>query len=236
MTPSHIEVHRCDGSCHHRKQSCLPVRTRKKVVPVLLAKCTIHSGKCDKICAQIEVEEHLECGCECKTKRQHCNSRQTYSKEDCGCQCMDLSDFRSCHETGRVWDPSKCMCRCPLSSLQSCSSKFVFDFTNNCKCVPVDPNVLPARAERTERSGGDHVVSLTSSSSQETDPPSKLPHWQTLALVGTSLAIAVLMSLLVTLWQYNQRLKIRLRHSAEALALNNTQRLLAVPAVAHQND
>ena len=34
MTPSHIEVRRCDGSCHHRKQSCLAVRTQKKRVPV----------------------------------------------------------------------------------------------------------------------------------------------------------------------------------------------------------
>jgi hypothetical protein len=32
-----------------------------------------------------------------------------------------------------VWDPSKCMCRCLLSTLQECSSKYVFDFTNSCK-------------------------------------------------------------------------------------------------------
>ena len=34
MQPSHIEVNRCDGSCHHQKQSCLPTRMRKKKIPV----------------------------------------------------------------------------------------------------------------------------------------------------------------------------------------------------------
>lgn len=43
---------------------------------VLLARCTLHSHKCDKICVEVEVEEHLECGCECKVKRRHCNNKQ----------------------------------------------------------------------------------------------------------------------------------------------------------------
>jgi hypothetical protein len=43
---------------------------------VLLAECTIHSGKCDKTCAEVEIEEHTECGCECKMKRHHCNAKQ----------------------------------------------------------------------------------------------------------------------------------------------------------------
>ena len=43
---------------------------------ILLARCTIHSEKCDKICAEVEVDEHTECGCECKVKRHHCNEKQ----------------------------------------------------------------------------------------------------------------------------------------------------------------
>ena len=46
------------------------------LLQVLLARCTLHSHKCDKICVEVEVEEHLECGCECKVKRRHCNNKQ----------------------------------------------------------------------------------------------------------------------------------------------------------------
>lgn len=217
MTPSHIEVLRCDGSCHHRKQSCLPTKTRSKVVPVLLAKCSIHTNKCEKSCAQVKVEEHLECNCECKIKRKHCNIKQIYSTELCGCQCRDLSAVRSCHQSGRVWDPSKCMCRCPLSTLQECSSKFIFDFTNSCKCIPEESNAEAGeRMERAEQSDGD-----------------ELPNWQTLALVGTSLGIVLLVALIVSLCRHNQRLKMRLRHSAEVLVPSGT-RIQAIPP--HESD
>ena len=43
---------------------------------VLLAQCSIHSEKCDKTCAEVEIDEHIECGCECKIKRHHCNAKQ----------------------------------------------------------------------------------------------------------------------------------------------------------------
>jgi len=76
MTPSHVEVNRCAGGCNHRQQSCLPTRVRKKKIPVLLAQCSIHSEKCDKTCAEVEIDEHIECGCECKIKRHHCNAKQ----------------------------------------------------------------------------------------------------------------------------------------------------------------
>ena len=46
---------------------------------VLLAQCTIHSGKCEKTCAQLEIEEHTECECECEIKRHHCNDKQVSS-------------------------------------------------------------------------------------------------------------------------------------------------------------
>lgn len=46
------------------------------VFQVLLAQCSIHSDRCDKICAEVEVEEHTECGCECKIKPHHCNEKQ----------------------------------------------------------------------------------------------------------------------------------------------------------------
>jgi hypothetical protein len=34
MTPSHVEVNRCDGGCFHHSQSCLPSKIQKKKIPV----------------------------------------------------------------------------------------------------------------------------------------------------------------------------------------------------------
>ena len=50
---------------------------------VLLAHCTIHSEKCDKTCAEVEVEEHTACGCECRVKREHCNDKQVNKPKLC---------------------------------------------------------------------------------------------------------------------------------------------------------
>lgn len=207
MLPSHVEANRCDGSCSHRQQSCLPTRIRKKKVPVVLAQCTIHAGKCAKICAEVEIEEHTECGCECKIKRHHCNVKQVYRDELCSCHCRDLSEVQACHESGRVWDPGMCMCRCPLASLQQCSTNFVFDFTNSCKCIPEESNDIPGR--RTERS---HTSSV--------------PSWEILTICGLVLAVLVLVVCMVSLARHVRRLRQRLRHSAEVLVPNGS-RLLA---------
>jgi len=204
MTPSHVEVNRCDGGCFHRQQSCLPTRVKKKNIPILLARCTIHSEKCDKICAEIEVDEHTECGCECKTKRHHCNEKQIYREELCSCHCRDLSEVQACHDSGRVWDPGMCMCRCPLASLQQCSTNFVFDFTNSCKCIPEETsNELPG--ERSERS---HTATH--------------PNWQIMTICGLTLFVFILLITLFSLARHVKRLRLRLRHSAEVLVPSNT--------------
>ena len=65
MTPTHVEVNRCAGGCHHVRQSCVSTSSHLKVVSVMLAKCGITTGLCDKECASVEVEEHLECGGQC---------------------------------------------------------------------------------------------------------------------------------------------------------------------------
>jgi len=203
MTPSHIEVNRCDGGCFHRQQSCLPVRIKKTKIPILLARCTIHSEKCDKICAEVEVDEHTECGCECKVKRHHCNEKQIYREELCSCHCRDLSEVQACHDSGRVWDPGMCMCRCPLASLQQCSTNFVFDFTNSCKCIPEESNELPGK--RSERS--------------HTTPH---PNWQIMTICGLTLLVLILLITLFSLAKHVKRLRLRLRHSAEVLVPSNT--------------
>lgn len=208
MTPSHVEVNRCAGGCNHRQQSCLPTRVRKKKIPVLLAQCSIHSEKCDKTCAEVEIDEHIECGCKCKIKRHHCNAKQVYREELCSCHCRDLSEVQACHDSGRVWDPGMCMCRCPLASLQQCSTNYVFDFTNSCKCIPEESNELPG--ERSERS---HFTTTH-------------PNWQWMTICGLVLFILILVICLISLAKHIKRLKQRLRHSAEVLVPSSTAPVL----------
>ncbi|XP_059098408.1 uncharacterized protein LOC131892607 [Tigriopus californicus] len=206
MTPSHVEVKLCDGGCFHRKQSCLPLQTKKIKIPVLLARCTIHSRKCEKTCSEVEVEEHTLCGCECKIKRHHCNDKQEYRKELCSCQCRDLSAVEECYESGRVWDPSKCMCRCPLSTLQECSSKYVFDFTNTCKCIPEENNEITYRNERSQ------------------DPPGEqmLPSWEILAIAGLVFGILFFVILSCSLTRHVRTLRKQLDYKSEVRSPSGT--------------
>ena len=40
-----------------------------------------------------------------------------------------------CRDQGRVWDTADCQCRCPLQSIQPCSTGFLFDEISTCSCV-----------------------------------------------------------------------------------------------------
>ena len=47
MTPTHIEVLQCSGACHRNNQGCVAT-TKLKKIPVMLGKCDISKGKCEK--------------------------------------------------------------------------------------------------------------------------------------------------------------------------------------------
>ena len=40
-----------------------------------------------------------------------------------------------CRDQGRIWDTADCQCRCPLQSIQPCSTGFLFDEISTCSCV-----------------------------------------------------------------------------------------------------
>ena len=73
MTPNHVLVQQCEGGCHQGgRQRCIATKTRTRGVPVILGKCGIYEGKCDKECATIVVEEHSKCGCACQLSWEDC--------------------------------------------------------------------------------------------------------------------------------------------------------------------
>ena len=76
LTPSHVTVKRCSGGCHGGSASCVATATSKRKVrtlltkiltsletllqvAVLLARCPLGGGACDKECATVEVEDEV---------------------------------------------------------------------------------------------------------------------------------------------------------------------------------
>ena len=138
LSPSHVVVRRCSGGCHSSR-SCVAGATKVRSVSVMMAKCPVAGGKCEKQCASLEVEDEVECECGCaKHLEEECRAKvetHSWSRETCDCQCRDEKERRSCLESaGKVWDSSSCSCVCPLS-LQTCASGLRLDPTS-CSCLP----------------------------------------------------------------------------------------------------
>ena len=88
-------------------------------------------------CGFVEVEEHVDCACDCPVQAHHCRADQYYSPSGCQCLCSDQQARHSCIMRGMQWDPTNCMCVCPMASWKVCSTGYIFDFTTTCQCVPV---------------------------------------------------------------------------------------------------
>ena len=54
--------------------------TKKRRVAVLLGRCPLGGGKCEKECASVEVEDQLECQCGCRQQAEECREDQTFNK------------------------------------------------------------------------------------------------------------------------------------------------------------
>ena len=98
MTPTHVEIMQCSGGCHRGNQACVPTLTQEKEVSVMLARCGIQTGKCEKECASLVVVEHLECGCDCSQEaRESCSSAShVFNSDTCECQCRDSAAKQEC--------------------------------------------------------------------------------------------------------------------------------------------
>jgi len=153
MTPTHVEVLQCTGACHGLT-TCVATSTRQKEVPVMLGKCGISEGKCEKECATVTVEEHTQCGCACQLTPDECQGPSHYLNSDlCRCECKDTEAKRECLDQGRTWTESSCSCGCPL--FHSCSSGSVYS-NITCQCVVETLDILPD--PRTPRSNDEPVV------------------------------------------------------------------------------
>ena len=141
LSPSHVVVRRCSGGCHTAARNCVATSTNVRKVPVMMGRCPVGGGKCDKQCAVLQVEDEVECSCGCsKHLHQECSlksSSHTWNSESCDCQCRDQTAHRQCMEThGKVWDGSSCSCIC--QSPESCHTGLVYNH-DTCLCEPTAP-------------------------------------------------------------------------------------------------
>jgi len=141
MTPSHVSVSRCGGACHHSGHSCVATEQTIKQIPVILSRCGLSAGLCDKVCASVSVREDTRCQCQCLeagADQAACDPLLHHvNPQTCQCECKQESEYVLCREQGRVWDSRRCVCSCPQSLVQPCSSGFVFDSKSTCSCVPL---------------------------------------------------------------------------------------------------
>lgn len=136
MTPTHISVSRCAGSCHGPGQTCLAREVSERRVEVMLGKCGVSVGTCDKECATVTVIDHLSCGCDCQLRSEDCSPQQVLRPEVCRCECRDGEGRRQCQEEGRAWSEDTCTCGCPLSLISQCAPGYQYDYNNTCSCLP----------------------------------------------------------------------------------------------------
>lgn len=138
MIPRHVIVKRCSGTCG---KSCVPLSYRKRDVSVIIGKCSVLTGKCSTECMTLEVEDHVQCGCNCmQSQVEKCNEKtHVFFEDTCECHCRNQEDKRECLETQEnIWDTKKCRCKIFCKNQQE-RTKCLLDLTklwdeNTCKC------------------------------------------------------------------------------------------------------
>ena len=136
LAPSHVEVRRCGGSCGHYHHSCLPLHTRSLSVPSIVTEASAQEGVRETLCGDLEVEEHLRCGCGCQLTEQSCGSHQQFLPFECRCVCTNHQERDACLARGWSWDRSSCACTCPHRPYPTCPNNLMFDYLETCSCIP----------------------------------------------------------------------------------------------------
>ena len=148
VVPDVAVVMRCGGNCNRPSHRCIPISTMTKRIPIMMITPRFPHGNHNSVCGHIDVEEHIECGCDCPIRPEDCHRARIgdptsqhvpdkyFDSGSCRCLCRNTERRHTCISSGMEWDESTCRCRCPLSRWQHCSTGYVFDYENSCRCVP----------------------------------------------------------------------------------------------------
>jgi len=211
LTPSHVTVRRCSGGCHGGLTSCVPTSTQLRKVAVLLARCPLGGGSCQKECATLEVEDELACGCGCRLEPSSCRSEdQEWREETCSCQCKDTKATTTCLQVGRVWDHQSCQCLCPPTN--PCPADQTHD-PSSCSCLPlIGPLEGQERQERQERQ--EDVLQL---------------NWEHPVILTLASLNLLLISIIVVLVRKHRKMTRRLRERPSHVPAEMSKNLYSTP-------
>lgn len=140
LIPDVAMVKRCGGNCDYPSHRCVPKRKAIKSIPVMAILSQYPHGIHGQQCGNLQIEEHLECHCNCPITAEECTSQPNVDKRfdegTCRCLCTDTAARSQCISRGMNWDDTNCRCVCPISLWRFCSTGYVFDYENTCHCIP----------------------------------------------------------------------------------------------------
>ena len=148
VVPDVAVVMRCGGNCRRPSHRCIPISKTTKQIPIMMITPRFPHGNHNSVCGHIDIEEHVECGCDCPIRPEDCHRARIgdptsqhvpekyFDAGSCRCLCRNTDRRHTCISRGMEWDDSTCRCRCPLSRWQHCSTGYVFDYEDSCRCVP----------------------------------------------------------------------------------------------------
>ncbi|ODM94305.1 Vascular endothelial growth factor B [Orchesella cincta] len=134
IIPRCLRVERCGGCCLSDVMSCEPEKTEMADFHIKTLAYTGDDQKFDFVDDRIvNIERHLSCKCQCKTKKTDCNNvLHDYVENECSCSCKNRTDQEQCNrDPKKVWDENNCMCLC--RETRSCSSGLYYNL-NDCAC------------------------------------------------------------------------------------------------------
>jgi hypothetical protein len=102
MTPTHVQINRCGGGCHRPGQRCFPTKKKTTEIAVMFGECGISTGRCDKWCSHVDVEEDTECECDCEDQEEDCGDVQEFNEDQCKCLCSDQKARQNCLDMGKT--------------------------------------------------------------------------------------------------------------------------------------
>ena len=140
LIPDVVMIQRSGGTCARPSHRCVPKTKRIKSIPVMAIIAGFPNGTHERECGHVQVEEHLDCHCNCPITAEECTSQpgvaRRFDEGTCRCLCTDTAARSQCISRGMNWDEANCRCICPISRWRFCSTGYVFDYENTCHCIP----------------------------------------------------------------------------------------------------